>query len=774
MASLTLHLPEGERELIEGGVHYLLWDSDGLRVGGEAAGEAGARQLGFFASILGTWYFHADNVPAARVLRIDGRPITNVRQRLGAGGATVHLLAGTHTGPASPRGPVKREDRDGKSPGQAPGPSQPQRTDEPKDGPKYVIGRRGTRADIQIDDPLVRANHATVRVDSKGRWWIAGEVHVGGVRQMSATLSVGDVFVVGQTAVTVTPDLLPRAGQRVPAPPAGPRPMPVGAHRRPSTETGLAVELTGVTAYGDNGRKLLDDVTLSIAHQEVVAVVGPSGAGKSSLIKVLTGELTEASGTVHIGPRTHGGTDSALRRKQVRYVPQADALYDRLTVRETLTYAAQLRAASDSARREIADRVDNVLQRLALDQPKALSEQIVGTLSGGQRRRVSIGLELVGNPQLLLLDEPTSGLDPGKDRAIMADLRQVSEAYRCTVIVVTHSTEHLGYADKVVVLAKGGRVRYVGPPAEVLSTLGYQSWADLMIHLDRTVDEPPERPAAPPVQPRGRWHLDTPLASLLKGLPTLLARQVKLTTRRGRASLTTLVAVPLVCTFVAIISSANGLRPGPDMAQVLAIVVTVTALTGASLTYLDLVHESEILRRDWRVGIAALPILVSKALVFSGVSAVLALVVGVTFAAFRDLPDPAFSVSPLPMLLAVCFLTMLASMGIGLLISAWSPSLERAVTWSTLLAVLQVALSGSLFKLKWGLQVVTTLLPARAGLAAIASYADLNRYRPPALHEDWLWEHRSVAFWCLLLVLTLTFIATTAAAVARMERRWRA
>jgi hypothetical protein len=125
------------------------------------------------------------------------------------------------------------------------------------------------------------------------------------------------------------------------------------------------------------------------------------------------------------------------------------------------------------------------------------------------------------------------------------------------------------------------------------------------------------------------------------------------------------------------------------------------------------------------------------------------------------------------MLVAVIFLIMAASMGSGLLISAVAPSAERAVTVSTQLAVLQVTLSGALFHLPWGLTAVSALLPARLGLAAVASYTDLNRHRRPAgLYEDWLWAPGAGRFWALLAGLGLITVVTLTAAVWCVQRRW--
>ncbi|WP_432832405.1 ATP-binding cassette domain-containing protein [Dactylosporangium sp. CA-092794] len=756
MGSLRLVLDDREVELADHEVHYLT--ADGNRLHTTTAEPDGGR-LGYLTTILGRWFLHIDNVPGARGLVVDGLPVTNGRVELPADRAVVLYDSKVPRSPRAPRAPEGQAE-----PAQPGGPrAAAERSRRPGQDTQYTIGRLGTNADIEVDDPLVRARHATVRIDAKGRWWIAGPVYVDGVRQMSATLQVGDTFVVGQTVLTVSPDLLP-SRDRAPEPLTSPRRIDT-VRRRPSSETGLAVELQGVTVYGDPGKTRLDDVTLSIRPGELVAVVGPSGSGKSSLIKVLLGELPEDAGTVHIGVSSGRRTDPALRRRQVKYVPQSDDLYAGLTVRETLTFAARLRSAPDTPARDIIRRVDEVMKRLTLDMP----DRMVKALSGGQKRRVSIGLELVGDPKLLLLDEPTSGLDPGKDRGVMSDLRMVAKEYPCTVVIVTHATEHLGYVDRVIVVAKGGRVRYVGPPDRVLADLGFDSWADLMVDLDQDPPPKPQRPVA------RRARRDVAPSSLsMQGFRTALLRQARVTLRRGPGSLAALFAVPLVCTIVAIVASGDGLRPAPGMTSVLAILVTVAALAGASLTYTDLVADSAVLRRDWRVGVETLPIVAAKTVVFGALAALLALVVTGTFAIVRPLPPASgYGPPPLLMLYGAVLGIMLASMGIGLLISAYCDSLERAVTLSTLLAVLQVALSGALFELPWGVRYLTALLPARLGLGTVASYSDLNSYRRPAMYTDWLWNGDARHYWFCTAGLAVVFAAAVAGAVVLIARRWR-
>lgn len=217
----------------------------------------------------------------------------------------------------------------------------------------------------------------------------------------------------------------------------------------------------------------LANMSFAQRSRQLLAILGPSGAGKSSLFAALVGELKPESGELYflgMALVTHG----PQIRSTLGYVPQDESLFKTLTVRRLLRYAYQLREPGGSNLRD--RRVEEVCDQLQIA-PQL--DQLVGTLSGGQRKRVSIAMELLSRPLLLLLDEPTSGLDAGMDREVLTILKDYAADGR-TVMVITHSTEHLGIAGQVLVVARGGAPVYSGPPGKVLEHFGVTSYADLM------------------------------------------------------------------------------------------------------------------------------------------------------------------------------------------------------------------------------------------------------------------------------------------------------
>lgn len=229
-----------------------------------------------------------------------------------------------------------------------------------------------------------------------------------------------------------------------------------------------------LTVTVDGGKQILKDVSFGVPEKSLIAVIGPSGSGKSTLLKALTGYRPANEGDVLYDNRNLYKQFAELRQR-IGLVPQDDILHKELTVRKALKYAAKLRFPGDTAESEREARIDEVLRELKLDIHK---EKRVTSLSGGQRKRVSVALELLTKPSLIFLDEPTSGLDPGMDRDVMQLLRGLADDGR-TVLVVTHSVAELAICDKLLVMAPGGSVAYFGPPEEALNFFGYTTWADV-------------------------------------------------------------------------------------------------------------------------------------------------------------------------------------------------------------------------------------------------------------------------------------------------------
>ena len=229
--------------------------------------------------------------------------------------------------------------------------------------------------------------------------------------------------------------------------------------------------------------RLLDSVSLSIQPNEFVGLLGPSGAGKSTFMDALNGMRPASGGSVLINNLDlYQHLDSL--KQSIGYVPQDDIIHRELTVYRTLFYVAKLRLSSDVSRAEINQIIEEVMDVTGLTERRSVP---INELSGGQRKRVSIAVELITKPSVIFLDEPTSGLDPATEEKIMKLFRQIAESGR-TVILTTHAMENVKLFDKIVVLIRG-KLAFYGKPEEALAHLGAKSFKELYDKLEEPIEQ---------------------------------------------------------------------------------------------------------------------------------------------------------------------------------------------------------------------------------------------------------------------------------------------
>ena len=229
-------------------------------------------------------------------------------------------------------------------------------------------------------------------------------------------------------------------------------------------QSGISIQLVNVykTVKDANTGKplnIVDGTSMGVEPNSFVVVVGGSGTGKSSLLGCITGASPCTSGSVCFDGIDTRGNRNAFDAV-LGYVPQKDIMHDELTVEQSLTYTAKLRIARDATRTEIKAAVAHAIEAVDLG---GREKTMIANLSGGQKKRVSIAMELLASPRLLILDEPTSGLSPDLDRSMMELCRKLSHE-NCTVLMVTHNMSNINLCDKIAFLGTGGVLCYYGSP----------------------------------------------------------------------------------------------------------------------------------------------------------------------------------------------------------------------------------------------------------------------------------------------------------------------
>jgi ABC transport system ATP-binding/permease protein len=529
---------------------------------------------------------------------------------------------------------------------------------------------------------------------------------------------------------------------------------------------------------------LLDHISFPIGERSLVAVIGPSGAGKTTLLRALTGIRPATEGAVLYDNRDLYAHYAELRHR-IGLVPQEDVIYQQLTPRQSLGYAAEMRFPGDTSADERRNRVQEVIDELKLmqttkQQPEPPADMLAASLSGGQKKRVSIALELLTKPSVLFLDEPTSSLDVELKEDVVDSMRELAKDGR-TVIMVTHDLEYLDKCDRVLVLMPGGKMAFYGPSAEGLEYFGKARWVEVY----RAFHHEPERdwvaefrqsscyqkyvakgltgPASesaravtrPPAAPRSRL---AQLAILCRRYATLIAAD--------RSFLIWLAVLPVVLGALIRLSAGGAGLAGPDNGNAettLLFLVIIAAFTGGFSSVRELIKERTLYHRERMAGLSAASYLFSKVVVLgciSGLQAVLLVLIGV---AGTPLPAHGAFLTSLPLvelILGVAFLAI-TSMTLGLLVSALVSSSDKTMTVLVMLSIGQVMLSGGVLPLKTGLRQLAYLAPARWGFAATASTVNLNQISPPGIKTDSSWAHTPGAWLfavAMQLVLTAVFV----------------
>jgi ABC-type multidrug transport system ATPase subunit len=643
---------------------------------------------------------------------------------------------------------------DGLRPGRAP--------DVPAGGVK--IGR-ATDNDIVVPDVLASRHHATLVPNASGAQIVDNRsingTFVNGQRVDSAVLHDGDVVTIGNIDLVYAGGTLARRNESDVA-----------------TRTG-GLDVYGVTWTIEGNKTLLDNISLSARPGTLTAVIGPSGAGKSTFARLVAGYTHPTSGRVSFeGHDVHA--EYASLRSRIGMVPQDDVVHGQLTVRQALMYAAELRLPPDTDKEDRERVVMEVLEELEMT--KHLDTR-VDKLSGGQRKRASVALELLTGPSLLILDEPTSGLDPALDRQVMTMLRQLADAGR-VVLVVTHSLTYLDVCDQVLLLAPGGKTAFCGPPNLIGAELGTTNWADIFSAVANDPDTAKRNylerhgPPPPPPATQAPQDLGSPVhTSVVRQFWTIARRQMRLIVS-DRGYFVFLAILPFIMGVLSLsVPGSTGFgQPSPvgdapnQPGQVLVLLNVGAIFMGTALTVRDLIGERPIFLREQAVGLSTTAYLLAKVCIYSVFAIVQSGIVTAITLIGVGLPKNGAVVlgssetaAAIELFLGMAAATVCAAT-VGLALSALAKSNEQIMPLLVVAIMSQLVFSGGLIPVtgRAPLDQMSWVTPARWGFAATASTVGVtDMVKPPILPDDAFWKHTSSAWildMAMLGVLSLFYL----------------
>lgn len=491
-----------------------------------------------------------------------------------------------------------------------------------------------------------------------------------------------------------------------------------------------AVHLVKTVQNKGKSIRICSDVSLGIQPGELVAIIGGSGAGKTTLMNLISGYSHPTEGKVLInGEELYGAYESL--KNIIGYVPQQDIVYDNLTLFSMLDYAAKLRLPDDTAREERQARVRRVIDMVELT---GKEQTMISRLSGGQKKRASIAVELLSDPSLFFLDEPASGLDPGTERNLMRTLKNMTNAGK-TIILVTHSTLNLQVCDKIVFMGKGGKLCFAGNYQEAERFFRVDNLVDVYNMIQEQTDYWRE------AYEKSGWYYRGTVSSLeagekkihsakkrsgLRQMRVLSARYLRLMVNDRQRLLLLLLQAPALALLISFVKDGNQFEQY-GMTKSLLFALSCSAFwVGILNSIQEVCKERNILKREYMTGLRLGPYILSKFLVLGILCLVQSLLLTGVFLLRVGRPEEGVMTAPELEIFATTFLTAFSAAAMGVFASSMFKNADRAMTVAPILLMPQILFSGLLFKLEGVTKVISWFAICRWSMEGYGTTANLN------------------------------------------------
>ncbi|MGN0643301.1 MAG: ATP-binding cassette domain-containing protein [Huintestinicola sp.] len=626
---------------------------------------------------------------------------------------------------------------------------------------RFIIGR-SSECDIVVNHPSVSRRHCIITKESDG-YFIADNNSMNGVilngmpLEKKQRLEQMDKITVADTSMVFSGQVLYLL----------------------SNSGGVSIAACKVVKKVKSGKGekvITDNVTLSIEPGEFVAIVGGSGAGKTTLLNCLSGMTDFDSGDVLINGESIKTNNRSIR-SIIGYVPQQDIVYDTLTLERMLLHSARLRMPKDMSKEEINRKIDETLEMVELTKHR---HTMINKLSGGQKKRASIAVELLASPKLFFLDEPSSGLDPGTEKNLMKMLKKLAMTGK-TVIMVTHTVQNINLCDRLICMGSGGLLCYSGAPSKALDFFRKENITDIYDDLNDNSKEVSERFAR--VNTSTGYNAGDPITEKKqKNGPAESLRQFKVLTHRyaeitcnSRLRLVLLLAMPIVLTLLVCVAfQADG-----NLYNLLGITINRTSMpflvagdtmklmfsfgcaafwVGIFNSVQEISKERTIYERERFTGVKPVPYVMSKFVITSVLCAVQSAIMMALFVFFTDtvatVDGNVDSSTALALgmneggivftnclwfeLYITTFMSMLSAMCLGLTVSA-AVSNDMALVICPVCLLPQILLSGVVCTLSGITEVMSKIVTCRWSCIAFFTSSAVNSMYQDCTYDTGMW-----------------------------------
>lgn len=551
---------------------------------------------------------------------------------------------------------------------------------------------------------------------------------------------------------------------------------------------GVSLRIRGVSKIvgrGHSQKKILDHVSCDIQGNEFVAIIGGSGAGKTTLMNAISGYEPDFTGKVYCN-----GVNLTENFKNLKniigFVPQQDIIYENLTLKKMLYYSAKIRMSKDVSLQEIENRVNEVLDMVDL---KEHQNTYIRKLSGGQKKRASIAVELLADPKLFFLDEPTSGLDPGTEKSLMLNLKKLSREKNKTVIMVTHTTANLQLCDKIIFMGPGGRLCFCGSVEKAMRFYGTNN----LVNIYNLIAE------SPAFWQKRYWSLnqkeeeneDKEEAGECTGKRKdsafrqfwILAQRYTELMLNDKPRLAVLLLQPcFIAVLLHIVADKDIFKIYENTKTILFALSCSGIWIGLFDSIQEICKERPIVKREYMANLRLTGYVLSKFLFQTVLGGVQAFLLTMIFLKLSGAERKGIFLNNFTSeILLTVWLTILASIAFGLLISSVVKNGDKAMTAAPFVLIIQLLFSGILFSLKGLGKEISYCTVSRWSVEALGSIAKLNKLDLKMQKDYPMLEHAAEDFfkatrshvlsaWGILLFMTALLLAASVISLRRVAR----
>lgn len=540
-----------------------------------------------------------------------------------------------------------------------------------------IIVGRDSSCDLRINDTRISRRHASIKKITNDKFLLKdldslNGIYVNGSKvNGSRTISKKDNIFLGKYLLKID-----------------------GRAKDLSDE--LAISAIGIEKVYPNqkkGKKALHKMDISVPSRSLLAIMGPSGCGKSTLLKSLNGESPPTKGKVLIFNQDLISNYEYLKT-QIGYVPQDDIVHKQLTVEQSLYFAAKLRIANIN-NDDINIKIDQILSELNISHIK---KNLISDISGGQRKRVSIAIELLTDPMLLFLDEPTSPLDPQTIEDFLNILKKLSEN-GTTVIMVTHKPEDLDYMDEVIFMAdnNGGKIVYYGDSTKYKDYFNVNNAVSVFSQISggnskKWVDKYSNPRPLSTTQDKEKILVNKSNQSSVGQFFWLTYRYFKIKTNDRVNTSIMLLQAPIIAALACLVFNEVTL-------SVLFIMAVSSVWFGSTNAAREIVGELPIYKRERMYNLRLIPYIFSKITVLSLFSIIQSFVfVYILYFNYDNSDYDLFFNNPFSAFIWMSFLTI-SSTFLGLLLSAIFDTSEKVLAVVPIVLIPQIMLAGLVAKI---------------------------------------------------------------------------